>query len=522
MLGIVAAVLVQFAWVKPTNFAGYDEWLILSQVARSVADVPYANRPLELLFSLPLRWAPQSLWSYFALHVAYFAAEGCLVYVLCLRLLPGQRLVAFLAGVFAATWGPLDHQRLNVVQPYAGFAFWCCLALLLLVESWRRGQPLLLCLAALLAFVDIRAYEACGALLLGAPLLLLWQPDRPANAYRFVAAWEALVLLALALTALPHVLPGREDAYQQLMMGGLDLHPARYLERLLLQYRYHLLPLLEVSPAQLLAPAVALALAAYAVPFALLARSAREPLPRRRDAGRVAALGLVLAGLAYAVLVATAKFFLASRTQFVSAPGIALFLAGAFAWLASLVPPRLQAALLGVLGGWVVAVGTERTLFLQQHWDRISVYREQTLLLRSLQTLAPHFRPNTLVLLIDEADVFKATFPLRHALLYLYPGEAIGYTVGKWDFGYPIRFGAAGIASEPWPSLRQETNPATFHRFDEVVVLHQPKAGPLRMLEDWPEGVLPPLPSGQRYLPRTRIASGPLPPQRRVLDVALR
>src|SRR5262245_28120626 len=203
MLGIVAAVIVQFAWVKPTNFAGYDEWLIFSQVARGVADVPYANRPLELLFSLPLRWAPPGLGSYLALHVAYFAAEGCLVFLLCERLLPGRPLLSFLAGLFAATWGPLDHQRLNVVQPYAGFAFWCCLALLLLVESWRRAHPPLLCLAALLAFVDIRAYEACGALLLGAPLLLLWQPARPPRAWSFLAAWEALVLLALALTALP-------------------------------------------------------------------------------------------------------------------------------------------------------------------------------------------------------------------------------------------------------------------------------------------------------------------------------
>jgi len=168
----------------------------------------------------------------------------------------------------------------------------------------------------------------------------------------------------------------------------------------------------------------------------------------------------------------------------------------------------------------VVAVGAERTVFLQRHWDSISVYDDQVRLLGSLVAMAPRFKPNTLVLLIDEADVFKATFPFRYALEYLYEGEAIGYAWGKWDFGYPIRFTQAGVASEPWPSLRGSAA-VTFHRFDEIVALQQPKSGALRLLPEWPAGVLPPLPPGARYAPATRIRQGPHPPERRVLGTAV-
>jgi len=507
----------QFAWVKPTNFAGYDEWLILSQVDRGIVDVPYAGRPLGLLPSLPERLLPSSLWSWFALHAAYLAGEGALVFLLCLRLLPARPLVAFLAGVFASTWAPLDQQRLNVIQPYAGYAFLSCAALVLLVESWRRSHAVLIATAALLAFVDVRAYEASVALLLGAPVLLLWSKTRPARAWTWVAAWETVVALALALAALPLLLPGRDTAYQQLMMGGIDLHPLRLLARFGAQYRYHLEALVRTSPAQLGIAPVAAAVAVYALAFWLLARRAPAPvLPARRELAAVALLGLVLAGLGYAVLVMSPRFFLASRAQFLSAPGIALFLAAGFALLASFAPERLRAAFLGVLGAWVVAVGAERTLFLQRHWDGVTVYAEQVRLLRGLVALAPRFKPNTLVLLLDEADVFKATFPFRHALTLLYAGEATGHALGKWDFGYPIRVTPAGIASEPYPSLRG-AEAVTFHRYDEIVLVHQPKQGELRLLEDWPAGVLPPLPPDARYAPLARITQGPAPPGRWVL-----
>ena len=52
-LTIGAVALVQQAWVSPTNFGGADEWLLLDLASRGVLGVPYANRPLVLLWQAP-------------------------------------------------------------------------------------------------------------------------------------------------------------------------------------------------------------------------------------------------------------------------------------------------------------------------------------------------------------------------------------------------------------------------------------------------------------------------------------
>jgi hypothetical protein len=151
------------------------------------------------------------------------------------------------------------------------------------------------------------------------------------------------------------------------------------------------------------------------------------------------------------------------------------------------------------------------------------VHADQVRLLRSLTRAAPAFVPNTLVVLIDHSSAFETTLAFRHALLYLYGGDVNGYAWGKWDFGYPARLVPGGVVSEPLAALRGPWRvPSSFHRFDEIVVVHQPKAGAPRVLDAWPSAWLPPLPEGARYSPRERIRSEPpAPPQRRILEAAL-
>lgn len=526
LLGIAAVVAAQYAWVKPTNFGGFDEWMILSLVERGIPDIPYANRPLGLVTSLPARFGPISLRTYHVLHTAYFAGLGCLVFQLCRRLHPRQPLVAFLAGVFAATWAPLDYQRLNVIQPYAGLTFSACLALVLLVESWLRGQIVLLSLGALVAFVSIRAYEGCGALLLCAPLLLLWLERPPPRASSWVAAWEAVVGLALALAALPFLLPARGLVYQAEALGGIDLHPLRVLGRLLEQYGYHLLPLVTIGKAEFGVPAVPVAAATFGLAFVAASRALRgegggDVAPRRRDLAGLMGLGLLLAGLGYGVLVLSSGVVRAARAQFFSAPGIGLFLASSFALLASSLPRLWRVPAIGLLGAWVVAAGMARTATLQGFWDNGAVHARQVRLLGRLVERAPHFKPNTFVILLDEGGAFDTNTGFRHALDYLYRGEAVGHAWGKFNLGYPARLTTEGIVSEPWRVLREAWQaPVTRHRYDEVVVLRQTAAGELTLLDEWPAGVLPPLAPGARYDPRSRILPGPPPPQRRILGPA--
>jgi len=123
-LTIGAVALVQQAWVSPTNFGGADEWLYLDLSSRGILGVPYANRPLVLLWQAPpARLLPGDLRGFWLFTSLYFAATGALTAWLALRLLPGARALALLAGVATVAWAPLDTLRLDTVLigGYAGF-----------------------------------------------------------------------------------------------------------------------------------------------------------------------------------------------------------------------------------------------------------------------------------------------------------------------------------------------------------------------------------------------------------------
>ncbi len=143
LLGTAVVFWAQFGWVKSTNFWGHDEWLVLSLTTRGIIDVPHSNRPLVFIWHLPVALlVPHDLGAVQLLHGSYLLLCGCLVFLICRRLAPGLGVFAFLSGVFACIWSPLDLFRLNAVAcvSYSGLAFGTSLAVLLYVESWRRGS----------------------------------------------------------------------------------------------------------------------------------------------------------------------------------------------------------------------------------------------------------------------------------------------------------------------------------------------------------------------------------------------
>jgi hypothetical protein len=120
--------------------------------------------------------------------------------------------------------------------------------------------------------------------------------------------------------------------------------------------------------------------------------------------------------------------------------------------------------------------------------------------------------------LIDETGAWPATLTFRHAVEYLYPGQASGLVWGAEDFLYPAHFRPQGVFCVPWPILWRpwKTGPS-LHRYDEVVVVGLSAGRKLTLFEHWP-GALPPLPSGATYEPRSRIeSSGSLLPERAIL-----
>jgi len=523
-LAVVALLLNQFLRVSATNFGGADEWLFLSLNSKGVLNFPYSNRPLTLFFAQPATWlAPASFTGYWILHTTYLALAGVVVLFLVRRLVPGDPVLAYLAGALAVSWAPLDMGRLATVQVSvnAGVAACALVALLLYVESWARGRTDLLVIACVLVFVASRSYEGILGLLAGAPLLLPFvdEPARPSGRRRWLLAWAAVIAAALALAALPY-LTGRTGSLYQTQVMGLDLHPLRYGARLLRQYFFLSGPLFRPGPSSLLhgAPAVAaLIFLAGAVAAGLLPSRPEAARPRRLAA--LAGAFLALTGLAVGLLVVSPSIDTPTRTQVFAGAAFGIFLAASLRLATLALGPLARTFLVGAAAAYVVALGAAHTVAMQAEWNRISFYPAQRAALRDLVRRAPSLKPHTLVLLVDEAGVWPFGFTFRHAVSYVYGGRAVGHVLGADQFLYQLNLRPDGLESVPWPVIRGPwREEPSRHGFDEVVAFRLTPDRALVLVEEW-GGRLPPLPESAGYAPALRIeADKPPLPQASVLE----
>ena len=146
---------------------------------------------------------------------------------------------------------------------------------------------------------------------------------------------------------------------------------------------------------------------------------------------------------------------------------------------------------------------------MQEDWDRWGNYRVQATALRQLVAAAPALAPNTLVVLVDDARAFPATFTFEHALEYLYGRDVRGLAWQAPEFLYGCRQIGEGMACDPWPVIQAPWGAApTVHRFDEIVVARR-RAGRVEIAPEWP-AELGPLPEGARYSPGARILPDPV------------
>jgi hypothetical protein len=518
----VAGVLgVQYAQVGVTNFGGADEWLYLDLTSRGVLGIPYANRPLVLLWHAPpASLFPGDLRAFWAFTVLYLGLTGLLTAALARRLAPEAPLLAVMAGVFACAWAPLDYLRLDTVLicGYAGFTFAAVAALVLFVESWHRERPSLLAFGIAAGVVAALGVESVLPVLATAPLLVFGGLRRePRRFAGWVLAWAAGLAVGAALTLGPLLL-GR-PSYQT---GALGLDPSvlgvgrRLLQLLSMQAG----PLLTSPWSEMAAPTPAAAVLIFAAGGALAARGARRggrPEPTLATVGRTALLGLVLAVAAHAALALTPEIKTPARTQVLSAPGFALALAAVACALAAAAPRRLRAWVALAIGSWVVAVGTGRVVAMQADWDASrSAYPRQRQALAGLIEAAPALRSGTLVLMLDGGDAFPIGFTFRHAVAYLYGPEVVGVAAGTPDFLYPWSFTPEGVVVAPWPVIRGPWGVApTRHPWETLVVVRRHKDGTLDALPRWPEGELPSVPAGASYTPASRVLAEPVRGERR-------
>lgn len=513
-----------FVWVRPTNFRGFDEWLIVSLLSRGIVDFPYAHRPLNLLWALPA-WilAPDRLWGFLLVHAIWLTLGGILVYLLVRRLLPGAVALAFLAGAFTVVWAPTDQTRLTSVQMivYSGCTFGALLAAWLFVEGWWRRSATLALLAVVAGGATVLSMEATLPLLALLPLLLLpvggWRER--ARFWRWSLGWLLFVAAAGGRILLPLHSGQGELAYQTDFLLR-DPSPLHVLRRTVTQLRHHLLPLFD-RPAETLAViAVPIAVAVFVIGLVLATRP-RVPTETRAAPGArpgplllTGLVGLLLAILAYLPFVLNLKTRGPVRTQFLSAPGVGVSLAAGIALLAWLLPARARFAGMCVLGSWVVAMGAGHTLAIQEYWSARGAYPGQRQALLELTAQAPDLEPHTLVVVLQEEGIWPYDFSFRHAVEYLYEGRARGHAQGVEGLLYETRFEPDGVYSEPLPVLRGPwREEATCYRYEELVVFRKKPSGGLTLLEAWP-AELPPLAAGVAYAPFSRIRTGAPPPRR--------
>lgn len=515
VVGILAIFWVQYLVVRPTNFGGWDEWLVIDLTWRGIVGLPYQNRPFSLVFTQPgALLLPGSLRGYWLVNGLYLCLTGALLYRLVHRLAPGRPWLAFLAGAFCVSWAPLDETRLDtvLVAGYSGFTFATLFALVLFMESAHHRSRLGLGLASAIACLMIRGLEATAGLVLGAVVLPWLVPgvDR-----RTRVAWSAawgVATLAAALLATAPLLPGRPGSYQVGALG-FDPHPLRVASRLARQFGFQLGSLAWPSPAELLVPVVPAAAAAFLVAWLLLQWATAGEQAAPAVGLRMTGIGLVMATLAYGVLVLSPRIVTPARMQILSAPGIGLLLAAVAVGLADRLPRRWGAWALALLGGFLVAMGAARTAALQRAWDAKSYWAAQDGSLLGLTREAPQLEPHTLIVLLDEAGAWPAAFTFQHAVDYLYGGRARGTVWGAVPFLYPIQVELDGIRWVPYESIRGPwREPVALYRWDEVVAVRLTDSGAVTVEDEWPDA-LPPLPPSARYVPRARIRRGEPPPR---------
>jgi hypothetical protein len=234
----------------------------------------------------------------------------------------------------------------------------------------------------------------------------------------------------------------------------------------------------------------------------------------RRTLMAVGGFGLVFAGLAYSLPLLGITVPTAFRLEFVSGPGIAIFLACGVMLAASCAADRFRTLATVLLAGWVVAVGTGRTLSLQRDWETLSFYPRQMHVLGRLVRLVPDVAPHTLIILLDEGHAWPGAFSFHHAVQYLYGRRAAGAVPGRADTMYTVSSEGDGVHVEPWASVRVAWDaPRSTYTYDQVVIVRSSGEGTVEVVQSWPSE-FDPLPAGVTYAPLSRIRPGASAPAR--------
>lgn len=501
---LVCAIAGFYRPMQDQFWLGGDEIRVLEDAARGWPSVPLFDeaqgRPLTPLAAIVAgKLTPQSvdgfLWVAFALRFL----SAALVYGIVRLLLPHQDLLALAAGALYVV-NPSEPSRFLAVhmQGYNALTFALLLSLYLYLRAGRANSRLLLALSCVVLGIGLLIGEPGFAPALIWPALAWLVVER--RRLTWVYAWAITLALFAGRFALYQATT--EDTYQQGLLAT-GFAPQAWLKQLLRQMTAvgRFSGVADASAADWL---IGLALGAI-VALALLARAERGRLAlsdRQTALGLGLALGAIL--LSFLPFVTLSGILGSLRTQFLSAPAQAIFLALAIGWLARYFAPQRRGIWIAAMTGVLIALPTisAPSAQAQRPANPAVEYELTACIAQQLLAQAPAVRPDTLVLF-----VLDETRPTPLGWNY-YVHSLTGYLYGVR--GYPIEY-TDSLNIRYTLDPQEQVNGAILldYPLDQIVAFEITPDNSARLLETLPASILPREPKNDaRYDPHARILPG--------------
>lgn len=450
---------------------------------------------------------------YQIVYAGLWWARGFLTFLIVRRLLPGQDLLGYLAGGLVLVHSS-DLATAWVGQmPQPAYIFWMLAAFYLLIRGLDQGSRISMGLAIFCEYMSLWTYESPIAIILLAPLLLLWLRREAVGKWRAAMwGWYAVPVIYLAAIVIRYVRSGGHTYQASVLRNNWSIAQilGDWLFNIGASLKFWKWPGEQAvrAPERELALLAGLAAVMWIGGMIALAVSRIPDVRRLLGALGAGCLLIVCSFPAYLLLDSARSLW---RTQMLSGPGAALFLSAVIVMCASGVPKRwLRFGLLAALGGWVVWCGSYSALAKSANhrwlWDR---HKEA---MAAVLRVAPRVKPGTLIILTNvsggERDPFGGdNMWFDMALRLAYPGTQVAGAYWHKD-GTPARGRRPKAdASGRW-SLRG--NPlVTEGAADSILVIEYSDDGHASAAPRLPEF----LGFGERasalYNPASRIERGP-------------
>lgn len=505
-----------------------DGWILKNWVDNG--ERLFVSNPTRILLLVPWTLAhfmsPDSFVAIHILLISMLWGKGLVLFAILRRLAGGHDgfavLTAALSIVYPASTLLITLDE-GIDRHWA--TFFLLVAILLLLEYWRKPRPA--CLAGMCAAqaVSLWTNEAILLPALAVPLLLLWiARSRSREFWRTSALWLVVPFLNAIHNAAHHVLVALLPNETTLQSHGVAILALEggwrpMVESMLLAYRRHLADGWWRSVQSLDGTTSYLALGGAAAVLAIVVGWLFWPKNGALDRGLLWGLiiaGMIVIGLGFAPFVPTVLRFSSGHSFVVSSLGAPLVIS-AVAGMMCMGRGRWDAVYRGLMG---VLIGVAMVGALTQHALYIRGSLAQDAILASVIEQAPGVSPlaffavgfnDRLDALQRAAGIHRRSNVLHHALSFLYddPSLQAGLLNSKaytaWGKGY--RLAPDGVAEDSPSGPRSLTIP-----YERVLIFRVKADLTVKLLQWLPKRYRDP--TGRTYDPQQMIATDTPPPRR--------